>query len=69
MGTNDYFWLTNAAGMDINGHDTMNGDNFTLFGGNGVCCVSARGEMKKQGYVKHSLFRVQRRRFCLAVEY
>ena len=41
MGTDDYSWLTNANGMGTNGHDAMNHGHFTLFGGNGVCCVSA----------------------------
>ena len=47
---NSYFLLTNATGIDENGYDMMNDDNFALFWEDEGCCGSKPGQNEDLGF-------------------
>ena len=44
VGPNNNLWLTEATGMNTNGSDVLNGDDFAPFLDNEGCCWSTLGQ-------------------------
>ena len=50
--TDNYFWLTNATGMNVNGYGMINDDNISLFWDNEGRSGFRRGQNEELGFCK-----------------
>ena len=67
-GPNNNVWLPEATGMDTNGSDVLNGDNFALFLGNGGVVGPPWGKMTNWRFGSYGNFGDKNHRFHLPAE-